>query len=131
MTDEIVKVLLLCVALAGVETLHGIVRATVLVPRIGKKRALKLSIVTGSLLAFAVCFLLVPGIGVTSPGGLFAIGFALALFMASFDIALAKALLKLPWDKVLRDFDLRTGNYLSLGLLMLIFFPYAVMQLRP
>jgi hypothetical protein len=130
MTEEIVRVVSLCVALAGVETLHGIVRAAVLVPRIGKKRALKVSIVTGSALAFGVCFLLVPGIGITAPAGLFAIGFVLALFMASFDIALAKALLKLSWGKVLRDFDPRTGNYLSFGLLLLVFFPYAVMQLR-
>ncbi len=130
MNDEIARVVSLCVALAGVETLHGVFRATVLVPRIGKKSALKVSIVTGSALAFGVCYLLVPGIGVIDPAVLFAIGFFLALFMASFDIALGKALLKLPWSRVLRDFDPRSGNYLSLGLLLLILFPYAVMQMR-
>ena len=130
MNDEIARVVSLCVALAGVETLHGVFRATVLVPRIGKKSALKVSIVTGSALAFGVCYLLVPGIGVIDPAVLFAIGFFLALFMASFDIALGKALLKLPWSRVLRDFDPRSGNYLSFGLLLLILFPYAVMQMR-
>lgn len=120
----------LCVVLAGAETLHGIFRAVVLVPRIGKKYALKVSIVTGSALAFGVCYLLVPGIGVIDPAGLFALGFFLALFMASFDIALARILLKLPWGKVLRDFDPRTGNYLSFGLLLLVLFPYAVMRMH-
>lgn len=130
MPDEFMRILALCIALAGVETLHGIFRATVLVPRIGKSGALKLSIVTGSALAFGVCYLLVPGIGVVQPAGLLAIGLALALFMAGFDIALAKMLLRRPWAKVFRDFDPRTGNYLSFGLLLLVFFPYVVMQLR-
>jgi hypothetical protein len=130
MTEAIVKVVSLCLALAGVETLHGIFRAAVVAPRIGKKLALKASIVSGSALAFGVCYFLVPGIGVTTPAGLFAIGLILALFMASFDIALAKGLLNMPWAKVLRDFDPRSGNYLSLGLLLLVFIPYAVMQLR-
>jgi hypothetical protein len=130
MTDEVVRVASLCVALAGAETLHGIARAAFLAPRIGKKRALQVSIVTGSALAFAVCYLLVPGIGVTHPAGLLVIGGVLALFMAGFDITLARSLLKLPWARVLRDFDPRTGNYLSLGLLLLVSFPYIVMQLR-
>lgn len=130
MHDEFVRILALCVMLAGVETLHGIFRATVLVPKIGRSLALKLSIVTGSMLAFAVCYLLVPDIGVVEPVGLLAIGLVLALFMASFDIALARLLLKLPWAKVLQDFDPRTGNYLSFGLLLLVLFPLAVMKLR-
>ncbi len=130
MPAEFVRIVALCIALAGVETLHGIFRATVLAPRIGKSRALKLSIVTGSALAFGVCYLLVPGIGVGKPAGLLAIGLVLALFMAGFDIALAKMLLRQPWAKVFRDFDPRTGNYLSFGLLLLVFFPYAVMELR-
>lgn len=130
MPDEFVRILALCIALAGVETLHGIFRATVLVPRIGKSRALKLGIVTGSALAFGVCYLLVPGIGLVQPTGLLAIGLVLALFMAGFDIALAKMLLRRPWAKVFQDFDPRTGNYLSFGLLLLVFFPYAVMNMR-
>lgn len=130
MTDEILRVVSLCVVLAGVETLHGIARATLLVPRIGKKRALKVSIVSGSALAFGVCYLLVPGIGLTGAGELFGVGLLLALFMAGFDISLARLLLKLPWQKVFRDFDPRTGNYLSFGLLLLVCFPYLVMKLR-
>lgn len=130
MTEVIIRVVALCVALAGVETLHGIFRAAVLVPRIGKRNALKMSIVSGSLLAFGVCCLLVPGLGVGDTVGLLLVGFVLALFMAGFDIALAKIVLKLPWFRILRDFDPRTGNYLSIGLLLLVFLPYLVMRLR-
>lgn len=59
-SDSIVRVLALCVVLAGVETLHGIARTVLVVPRIGKGRALKLSMISGALLALVVCYLLVP-----------------------------------------------------------------------
>ncbi len=130
MIEKIVRIASLCVVLAGAETLHGIFRTTILVPKIGKENALKVSIVSGSALAFVVCYFLVPGIGIKEPVGLLATGLVLALFMASFDIILARKLLKLPWPIVMRDFDPRTGNYLSFGLLFLIFIPYAAMLLQ-
>lgn len=129
MDEAIIRVGALCIALAGAETLHGIFRAAVLVPRIGKKRALKVSIVSGTLLAFVVCYLLVPGIGITESRALMLVGLVLALFMATFDIVLARTVLHLPWGKVLRDFDPRTGNYLAIGLLLLAFMPLVVMRL--
>ena len=128
--DLLLRVLLLCVLLASAETLHGIVRAAVLVPRIGKKRALKVSIVSGSLLAFTVCWFVVPGMGIQGDGPLLGLGVTIALFMASFDVILGKLVLKRPWRKALDDFDPRTGNYLLFGVLLLTAFPWSVMALR-
>lgn len=129
-TDLLLRVLALCLLLASAETLHGIFRAAVLVPRIGKKRSLKISIVTGSLLAFAVCGWQVPDMGIQGDGPLLGLGVTLALFMASFDAVLGKLLLKRPWRKALVDFDPRTGNYLLFGVLLLTTFPWLVMTLR-
>jgi hypothetical protein len=78
------------VVLAGVETLHGIARTIWLAPALGKARALKLSIVSGSVLAFGVCLLLVPGIGLRGPGAHLGLGLGLAGFMALFDLALGR-----------------------------------------
>lgn len=61
-SDAIVRIVVLCVVLAGAETLHGIARTTLVIPRIGKERAIQLSALTGTLLAFATCWMLVPGI---------------------------------------------------------------------
>lgn len=41
--DALILILALCVALASAETLHGIARTLLAVPRIGKARALLLS----------------------------------------------------------------------------------------
>lgn len=115
-----------CLALASAETLHGIVRAAVLVPRIGKKRALKISIVTGSLLAFGVSYYFVPRLGASDPLGLLGIGVSAAIFMAGFDVALAHWVLRRPFKRCFDEFNPATGNYLSIGLFLLVFYPLAV-----
>lgn len=112
--------------LAGVETLHGIARTVLLVPRIGKERALKLSIVSGSLLAFAVCSWLVPGVGLTGMREHVVLGLCLAAFMAAFDLAMGRWLLRRSWSKALQDFNPATGNYLVFGLGLLVCMPAVV-----
>lgn len=74
MGDTAVHVLALCLALASVETLHGIERAALLVPRVGKKAALKISIVSESALALALCWAFVPRMGLRQPQELLALG---------------------------------------------------------
>jgi hypothetical protein len=128
--DILIRTLALCVVLAGVETLHGIARTVLVVPRIGKARALRWSIVSGSLLAFGVCFLLVPGIGLRGLGPHLGLGLVLAVWMASFDIALGRLLLRKPWHKIWPDFQPRTGNLLLFGLLFLAATPALVWLLR-
>lgn len=131
MTVELLlRALSLCVALASVETLHGIARTVFLAPRLGKALAIKVSIVSGSLLAFTVCYLFVPGMGLTSLSSLLILGICLALFMASFDIALGLWLLRRSWRKALSDLDPRTGNLLIVGLSLLVFMPLLVMRLQ-
>ena len=120
----------LCIMLMSVETLHGIVRAAILVPRIGKKASLKLSIISGSVLAFIVCYFMVPRTGLTKPDELIILGFIISLAMASFDILLSKILLRRSWSKIFDEFNPKKGNYLSLGLLMMISFPYFAMKLH-
>ncbi|TXH90204.1 MAG: hypothetical protein E6Q78_04450 [Rhodoferax sp.] len=128
--DTALRVLALCVVLAGTETLHGIARTLWLAPRVGKARATQLSIVSGSLLAFAVCYLLVPGVGLVSLPDHLALGAVLALFMAGFDAALGKWLLRRSWRKILDDFNPATGNYLLFGLALLVVLPLLVALLR-
>lgn len=124
--DTILRIAALCVVLAGAETLHGIARTALVIPRIGKDRAIKLSALTGTLLALAICWMLVPGINLQSAGAHLLLGLLLAGFMASFDIAIGKWLIRKSWDKIWPDFNPTTGNYLLYGLLALCFIPLVV-----
>jgi hypothetical protein len=125
-TDALIRIAALCVVLAGAETLQGIARTVWVVPRIGKDLAIRLSALTGSLLALGICWLLVPPIGLQGAGQHLALGVVLAMFMAGFDIAIGMLLMRKPWRKVAPDFDPRTGNYLSFGLAFLVIVPWLV-----
>ncbi|MBP6251725.1 MAG: hypothetical protein KA387_03155 [Rubrivivax sp.] len=125
-SDALLRIVALCVVLAGAETLHGIARTTLVIPRIGKERAIKLSAITGTLLALAICWLLVPGINLQSPVAHLLLGIVLAGFMASFDIAIGRWLMRRSWAKIWPDFNPSTGNYLLYGLLALCIIPVAV-----
>jgi hypothetical protein len=129
-SDALLRIAALCVVLACAETLHGIFRTVVVTPRIGKERAIKLSAFTGTLLALAICWLLVPGIGLRTPAAHFALGIALATFMAAFDIAVGRLLMRKSWAKIWPDFNPSTGNYLAYGLVALSFIPLLVWYAR-
>lgn len=127
---EFLRLASLCVLLAGAETLHGIARTVLLSPRVGKAMAVKLSVVTGTLLAFGLCYFFVPAIGAVGVGGHLALGAVLASFMAAFDIAVGKFVMRFQWTRIWQDFNPTHGNYLSIGLVLLAFIPAAVWWLR-
>ena len=124
--DTSLSLLSLCLMLASAETLHGIARTVLVVPRIGKARALRWSIVTGSLLAFGACFVLVPGIGLVGGWQHLGQGLTLAVWMAGFDLALGRLLLHKPWHKIWPGFQPHTGDLLLIGLLFLFATPVLV-----
>lgn len=67
--DQAWRIAALCLLLASAETLHGIARTVLVAPRIGKDMAIKLSVVSGSLLALAICgWWVPPGIGLRGVG---------------------------------------------------------------
>ena len=128
--DLMLRAAALAVLLACAETLHGIVRTVWVVPRIGKDRALRWSALSGSLLALAIGWWRVPDLGLQGLGPHLLLGFALAVFMAAFDIAMGRLVMRRRWAKIWPDFDPRTGNYLIFGLAFLVTMPALVALLR-
>jgi hypothetical protein len=125
-----IRIVALCILLAGAETLHGIARTVLLAPSVGKGLAIKLSVVTGSLLALVLCYLLVPDIGLSGYGQHIGLGFVLAGFMAAFDVVIGRFVMRFKWPRIWQDFNPASGNYLSFGLLALVFIPSLVWWLE-
>lgn len=119
-----------CFTLAAVETLHGIIRNGMISPRIGTQKAKRWSIFSGSLLALVVCYVWAPTLETRAIVPLLLVGLLLAVFMALFDILLARYVIKQNWRAIFKDFDPRQGNYLSIGLLLLIFMPALAMSMQ-
>jgi len=126
--DFSIRVFSLCLALAGAEMLHGIARLRYLVPLVGKPNAQRISIVTGTLLAFGVCYVFIPAMGLATRFSAIALGAFLAAFMALFDIAVGRWLMKRKWALIAEDFDPRKGNYLVFGLAALVAIPTLVLR---
>ncbi len=126
----IIELIVLGFTLAGAETLHGIFRNAFVAPRLGTKKAKQLSLISGTLILFVICYFWIPNLGLNSTGSLLALGLFLAIFMGLFDIVLGRYIMRLRWKILLRDFDLRQGNYLLVGLLILSGMPLMVMKLR-
>ena len=116
--------------LASVETLHGIARTIFIVPKIGNKRAKQYSVISGTLLALAVCYIMVPWLDIHVEYQLVLVGLVLAVFMASFDIVLARFVVKLKWKNIINDFNPAKGIFLIFGLILLIIIPYVVMKIK-
>lgn len=127
---DLLRFAALCVTLAGAETLHGIARTVLLAPRVGKARALQISGVTGTLLAFGLCYVFVPALGARGAAAHLVVGLGLAGFMAAFDIAIGRLILRFTWARIGQDFRPSRGNYLSIGLALLALIPTAVWWLK-
>ncbi|HJV90213.1 MAG TPA: hypothetical protein VJ623_07915 [Holophagaceae bacterium] len=123
MFELILRVTCLCVVLAGAETIQGIARVKLLVPRIGLKAAQRVSIVTGSILAFLICMVLVPSIGLHRVRSLLLLGVVISCFMSGFDIVLGRFVAKRPWSLVLVEFNPFKGGLLIFGVGFLIVAP--------
>jgi hypothetical protein len=54
------------------------------------------------------------------------LGLGLAAFMAAFDVAIGRWLMRKSWAKIWPDFDPRSGNYLLFGLVGLSISPLLV-----
>lgn len=130
MITVIIKVICICVVMAVTETAHGILRTRYVSPRIGHGRAKRLSVISGSLLGFGVCYLMVPWTGVVDRTALLFMGTAIAAFMLLFDIVIGRYVFKMSWKTVLADLDVFHGGFLPLGLLALTFSPFVAMHLR-
>lgn len=124
--DAVLRLLALCLMLASAETLHGIARTVLVVPRIGRQRATQWSAVTGSLLAMGICWWMVPPLGLQGLAPHLGLGLFLAAFMAAFDLAIGRLVMRKAWHKLWPDFDPRSGNFLSLGLAFLVIAPALV-----
>jgi hypothetical protein len=119
----VLKVILGAVILCVIETCNGIIRIHFFTKYFGKQKAKIISFSLGLLMACIAIFLLVSWINPKTFLESFSLGFIWATSMVAYDIWVGRILFKLSWDKILKDFDLRSGNLLSLGIFAIAILP--------
>jgi hypothetical protein len=117
-------------ALIAVETVHGILRAVLLVPLIGDLPARQVGVPIGSLLVFAVACLFIRWIAARTTLQLLGVGLLWVVLTVSFEVGLGRLVLDLPWDRITEDYDPTRGGFLGFGLLFMVVSPLLAAWVR-
>ncbi|HQR10291.1 MAG TPA: hypothetical protein PLW68_03090 [Casimicrobiaceae bacterium] len=117
-------------AIILVESLHGILRGIFLLPVVGDLRARQIGVVIGSALILLVAYGSARWLRVQAPSTLLWIGAFWVALTVTFEIALGRLAMKLPWERILADYDVTRGGLMLFGLLFLWLSPLIAARLR-
>jgi hypothetical protein len=126
----VLRALLVWLFIIGAETIHGIVRNLVLMPVVGDFRARQISVFTGAAIIFSITYLCIRWIRANSKGQLFFVGALWLGLTLLFEFSLGRFILKLPWERLLEDYNLAQGGLLPIGLALLFLSPFLAARLR-
>ena len=121
----------LFVLVAASEMLNGIARTIFLNKRVGVMNAKRISLLPALALCLLICYYYVPLLHIRTDGGLLLLGVSLSLFMGMFDIVVARFIVKARWDTILDDFNIRKGNLLGLGMVVMAGCPLLASRIGP
>ncbi|GGX85211.1 hypothetical protein [Vogesella alkaliphila] len=111
------------------ETLQGMLRQLWLVPWLGELPARQLGVVSGALLILLITWATRRWLRLRTPAQQLQAGALWLLLMLLFEFGLG-TLLGYPPERLLADYDPRTGGYLGLGMLVLLLAPWLVGRRR-
>lgn len=60
----------------------------------------------------------------------FFIGFLWMILMIAYDIFVGKVLFKLSWAKVIEDFNVFKGNFLGIGMILILLLPVSIFLVK-
>jgi hypothetical protein len=112
-----------------IESVHGVLRAMLLVPRVGDLPARQIGVFTGSLLILAVTYVSLGWLRLDWPRLRFVAGVVWVVLTLAFEVVLGRFVLDYPWSRLAADYNLARGGLMGLGLLVMLFAPsiaYAV-----
>jgi hypothetical protein len=111
------------------ETIHGTLRQLVIAPAIGDLRARQIGVAVGSAIIFCIALACIRRIGAGSFGQQIRVGLLWVVLICVFEFSLGTAL-GYSRDRMLSDYDLTRGGYMSLGLLFMLFAPALAAKAR-
>jgi len=112
--------------IAAGEILNGNFRVRFLHRRYGINRAKKISFFTGITIIYTICWYTLSWVNPSNLQDCFQVGLIWMLLMLCVDIYFGRYVFRFKWIKILEDFDLRKGNLLGIGMVLLFFCPTIV-----
>lgn len=111
------------------ESLHGVLRQWLLVPRLGDLVARQWGVLSGALIIFLIACATVRWIGAQRLKQQLQLGLLWSVLMLAFELVLGMAL-GYPRERLLADYRPDQGGYMAFGLLFLCLAPALAARLR-
>ncbi len=106
-----------------IESVHGVLRALLLVPAVGDLPARQIGVFTGSLLILAVTYLSLGWLRLDTARLRLVVGIEWAILTLAFEAGLGRFVLGSPWSRLAADYDLAAGGLMGFGLLLVVCAP--------
>ncbi len=126
----LIRAFLIWLVIIAAETVHGILRGVLLVPIVGDLPARQIGVLIGSLLIFAVAYLVIRWIAAQTKLQFLAVGLLWVVLTILFEIGLGRLVLGLPWERLTEDYDVTRGGFMGVGLLFMAAAPWLAAWLR-
>ena len=124
-----VRILAVWMLILLLETLHGVLRAIFLAPRIGDLPARQIGVAVGSLLIFAVSLATIRWMRTRTPRAQIVAGLTWAALTLAFEILLGLAL-HLESSRIAADYLPWRGGFMAFGLAFMAAAPWLAAKLR-
>lgn len=112
------------------ETVHGIARTVLLAPQFGDLRARQIAFFTGSAIILGTAYLFINWIGARSVKVLLGIGLLWMVLTLGFEAVVGIYGFGFGWDRIIAEYDPRTGSLMLFGLFVLVLAPLVAAALR-
>ena len=112
--------------IAAAEVAQGILRVRFLNRHVGDHRARQIGVVTGSLFILLIAWLTRDWIGAHTTAQQFTVGGLWLALMLVLDLSFGRLVFHFSWSRIAADFDVRKGNFLALGMLVVLLAPWIV-----
>ena len=125
----ILKALTTWIVMAVLEVFQGVLRVRLLNRRLGDQRARQFGVISGSIVNFAVVWLMWPWLGAQSALELWGLGLFWFGLTLMFDLAIGRWFFRFAWNRIAREFNPRSGGWLGGGMLLLLGSPWCAFWL--
>ena len=123
------RVLAVWIVIVLAESINGTIRQLFITPRIGDLPARQFGVLTASAIIFAIACVFVGWMKARTFQQQFRAGLLWVLLMVIFEFSLGTAL-GYPKERMLADYNLARGGFMSIGLLFMLFAPAIAAKVR-
>jgi hypothetical protein len=126
----ILRAILIGLIIAAGEVVNGNIRVRYLQRKLGRKKSRWISFFSGTTIFSIIAWLLLPWVNPENLLQCLLVGTIWVIVMTMLDLYVGRFVFKIPWKKILDDFNPRKGNLLGIGLLLLLCCPSAIFLLQ-